>query len=368
MSDYLHHLAARTLGRTVLIQPRLASPFEPPQMANGVGLGRGLAVEQPDVNPSYDEPEKGAAIPDHPPSPHPATSKVVGAKHRPFSAATEPVRDVLQPIEPNPSGPSLSFRATLPPRPGDSKPDAASSEPATAGAGWGTEQVSVPTVEPVVAGPVERQSSTQTPSRLRVPLTARPFEDKPDGSSSQPVPTLAGTGTHHEHGVSLESAGALLPRRQESRQSLQEQPRPDRKFHEEQTDAKAPTNPGEAERWRVMGPLARQVYHDRITSPVEPRQGGQPLIGPPRIQEANLRNVRSIVGQPKVRSSTKVGSLVPPQADESLARSPTIHVTIGRVEVRATPPPASPSRTQRPAPSVMNLDEYLRRRAGGGGQ
>ncbi len=363
MSDYLHNLAARTLGRPVLIQPRLASPFEPPQMANGAGLGRSLAFEQPDVNPAYDEPEKGAATPDHPPSPHPATSKVVGAKHRPFPAATEPVRDALQPIEPNSSGPPLSFPATLPPRLGDPKPDAASSEPATVGAGWGTEQVSVPTVKPV-----ERQVSTQPPSRLRVPLTARPFEVKPDGSSSQPAPTLAGTGTHHGHGVSLESAGALLPRRQVSRQSLQEQLRPDGKFHEEQTDAKAPINPGEAERWRVMGPLARQVYHDRIASPVEPRQGGQPLIGPPRIQETNLRNVRSIVGQPKVRSSTKVGSLVPPQADESLARTPTIHVTIGRVEVRATLPPASPSRTQRPAPSVMNLDEYLRRRAGGGSQ
>ncbi|MEM1053944.1 MAG: hypothetical protein AAGI52_00340 [Bacteroidota bacterium] len=40
---------------------------------------------------------------------------------------------------------------------------------------------------------------------------------------------------------------------------------------------------------------------------------------------------------------------------------PTIHVTIGRVEVRAvTPPPPTPRRqAERPAP-VISLDEFLK--------
>ena len=42
----------------------------------------------------------------------------------------------------------------------------------------------------------------------------------------------------------------------------------------------------------------------------------------------------------------------------------TIHVTIGRIEVRATPPPSAPARKQNAAP-VMSLDEYLKTRSGG---
>ena len=45
------------------------------------------------------------------------------------------------------------------------------------------------------------------------------------------------------------------------------------------------------------------------------------------------------------------------------AAEPTIHVTIGRVEVRAVTPPAPSSRKGRDASPVMSLDEYLRTRA-----
>jgi hypothetical protein len=44
---------------------------------------------------------------------------------------------------------------------------------------------------------------------------------------------------------------------------------------------------------------------------------------------------------------------------------PTIHVTIGRVEVRATVP-AAPASKPRPAPQTMSLDDYLRQRSRGG--
>ncbi len=49
---------------------------------------------------------------------------------------------------------------------------------------------------------------------------------------------------------------------------------------------------------------------------------------------------------------------------EAVPRAPTIHVTIGRIEVRAAPPIASPRRTP-PASPAMSLDEYLRQRRGG---
>jgi len=41
-------------------------------------------------------------------------------------------------------------------------------------------------------------------------------------------------------------------------------------------------------------------------------------------------------------------------------------VTIGRIEVRATPPPAPQSQPKRSGPAVMGLEEYLNQRAKGG--
>lgn len=53
--------------------------------------------------------------------------------------------------------------------------------------------------------------------------------------------------------------------------------------------------------------------------------------------------------------------------DESAAPpAPTIHVTIGRVEVRATQSASPSSPKSRPTRPAMSLDDYLRRRGSGG--
>jgi hypothetical protein len=54
------------------------------------------------------------------------------------------------------------------------------------------------------------------------------------------------------------------------------------------------------------------------------------------------------------------GSIDAPQL---ASPAPTIHVTIGRIEVRATPPPVSGVKSRSAAP-VMSLDDYLRQRGG----
>jgi hypothetical protein len=70
-------------------------------------------------------------------------------------------------------------------------------------------------------------------------------------------------------------------------------------------------------------------------------------------------------------------ALLPPEAPEPrnpagglplplpAAPEPAIHVSIGRVEVRVTPPAAPPPPAAK-SPAVMGLDDYLRRRRGGG--
>ena len=48
------------------------------------------------------------------------------------------------------------------------------------------------------------------------------------------------------------------------------------------------------------------------------------------------------------------------------APAPTIQVTIGRIEVRATPAAKAPVRERPAAPSALSLEEYLRQRSKGG--
>jgi hypothetical protein len=55
----------------------------------------------------------------------------------------------------------------------------------------------------------------------------------------------------------------------------------------------------------------------------------------------------------------------PTQQAGSPPLAPTINVTIGRIEVRATQPPRAPAPTPRAHVPAMSLDEYLRQRAGG---
>lgn len=74
----------------------------------------------------------------------------------------------------------------------------------------------------------------------------------------------------------------------------------------------------------------------------------------------------TVVIQPQV---TPYRELALPHPEEPTAMKesiPSIQVTIGRIEVRAIPPPPSKPKKQHPQPSVMSLDEYLHQRAKGG--
>jgi hypothetical protein len=62
--------------------------------------------------------------------------------------------------------------------------------------------------------------------------------------------------------------------------------------------------------------------------------------------------------EPPTRREQRVARTLPPS-------EPTIHVSIGRVEVRAVATPASPRERAAEAPRGKPLDEYLRERGGG---
>jgi len=62
-----------------------------------------------------------------------------------------------------------------------------------------------------------------------------------------------------------------------------------------------------------------------------------------------------------LRASPPPASVPRPLPDPQPPAPPTIHVTIGRIEVRATQPPA-PVRRSAPTASTMSLEDYLRSR------
>ncbi len=80
---------------------------------------------------------------------------------------------------------------------------------------------------------------------------------------------------------------------------------------------------------------------------------------------------------PPQQSTRQVGYAIPPYnrvneheaaltTQEPSTPAPTIQVTIGRIEVRATPAATPGPQAVRSAPSVMSLDDYLNQRAKGG--
>ena len=78
-----------------------------------------------------------------------------------------------------------------------------------------------------------------------------------------------------------------------------------------------------------------------------------------RIPVANQRVLTPKIAPLENRQVQEMGA-----RSESASNDPAIHITIGRLEVKAVPPPPSPVRRKpKRHSSIMSLDEYLRRRA-----
>jgi len=110
--------------------------------------------------------------------------------------------------------------------------------------------------------------------------------------------------------------------------------------------------------WRA--PSSAIVVH-RISETIE---GDQPTPAP--LTTLIPRPGAELLLPPihKARSN-RLPQSEPKATDAEVPPSETvINVSIGRIEVRATPPKARPE-MQRNAPHVMNLDDYLRQRSGG---
>ncbi|MDB5034123.1 MAG: hypothetical protein JWQ98_1364 [Chlorobi bacterium] len=101
-----------------------------------------------------------------------------------------------------------------------------------------------------------------------------------------------------------------------------------------------------------------RTEREQVTEPIRTIAVMQPLV-PVEPQRTNPR-----IDRLEQRMAEERGRREEPAA----APAPTIQVTIGRIEVRATTTPAPAPRRERAGAQIMSIDDYLRQRTGGGGR
>ncbi|MFL5801932.1 MAG: hypothetical protein ACJ8CR_09345 [Roseiflexaceae bacterium] len=119
----------------------------------------------------------------------------------------------------------------------------------------------------------------------------------------------------------------------------------------------------QADRARVERPAPAEPPGVPTPREGETQSAARPIVTP--IIERIVREAHADRTQPPHGGGAARPTLAPqPAAPEQQAAQPTIQVTIGRIEVRATPSATSTRRAPSAAPT-LSLDEYLRSRQGG---
>jgi hypothetical protein len=307
MSDYLGRIVARTLSPQAIVRPQLLSPFEPPRMGRGI-------LQQPDtgVAPSgAAEAIEAASVQDHmiPPGTFGQTVRDAGQAQGLLTAHSE-----------------RAPRATHPPAPSAS-PAPKHNPP---GRGAPLFPASVDTLS---------EAGSHTSEAIQ-PLPSQP----PAIARTQAVKTWASN-------PDGEDAGSERKSRADGREA------------NDSVKGGIPA-PGAAE---TITPPAVRPLPERSSDglPGGPRTGLQAPPAPAAATDPQPRSAR-IKPIPPASIATTPRLLPPPAPQrEPAVEKPSIHVTIGRVEVRATPP-AARARPPAAQPRVMSLDEYLRGRTPGG--
>jgi hypothetical protein len=308
MSNYLSNLIARNISGLEVIQPRLPSLFEPMQGVNGLIPRQEFDLEKSMANPPVEELER---------------REVSGQMNSEISAISQSSAE--RSATSSPQAPELSQRSILMP----------------------------PSLE-----------ETRLVSPIYQSLNDSASNSSPLMPRSEPVQPSTSSGKLSSSGPVANTP--LMPAEQ-----------PQRTIPEPLTVQQIVTErtvierivPAESPSWlehlNTIDPAAN-VLPTIMDPSIEPPV--QSLAKPPAMPEERsvLRPLTEQVTIPhQVIPSVRSLELDTPKFSATPQPAPTIQVTIGRIEVRATPSTA-PSPTQsRSAPSVMSLEDYLRQRGGG---
>jgi hypothetical protein len=110
----------------------------------------------------------------------------------------------------------------------------------------------------------------------------------------------------------------------------------------------------------VSASASHEVRARQETQPQKAAVASKPVVAPELHNYELFKRSRVQPVVPTIRSLPPI----PPLPPAAAIATPSINVTIGRVEIRAVPPPAQQRAKPKPA-TVLSLEDYLRQRAKG---
>lgn len=419
MSDYLSNLVARQLGLAEAVRPRLAGRFEPPVGVRVPGAADAAATEgKPESYESAVEVERqpraarGGA--ERESTPREETARFASEEPARFasparrsSPSAEPVIDsprteasythpATHHAPPESTPPQTQPRVTTPanvsPVANDERPavraEAESSQPPVVKAverrspsadedeSGTTPRRRLVAPEPAAAEPSPKRDSATRDARQGTLEKSRPSSADPltptvkSSAASRPHDEAAASRTHDDRRAHAPPQRAA-PRAAEAEPSVY-------LGEANAVPQRAALQAGEAEppRRAATPPHEKSAASERAPSYVEPLVAAEALgraaEPAPARGDGEFAPARGDGRASVLTVEPLVSRHVPPRRDEygaprpTAEAAPTINVTIGRVEVRATQAPPAATRRRGDAPQRVSLDEYLRQRAGGG--
>ncbi len=376
MSDYLGNLVARSLEMVETLRPRHQPMFGGPESRRRPDMDQTVGEAGDELRPSP------PAI-DLPPAPAqqdlPGVSPVTAADPTPTAERGDPEQPQELSASPSPDSRPLDEGQLVPRR---DEPQTEHRE--------SPEQPARPLVSPVSEAPQSGEEQTAGPRHQ---------------ASDERGPGVAGRSPQHEE----ERAAPLQPRmaapavgaaasEEKTRQGDRGEPQSP---SGETPDDKPPIVAEPAPSPRISGAVkppyvGSQTYEvaseQAVTPSAQSPAGAQhqevahaPLWRLPLeraakpegdvLPEEEVPRRRSaqevparVTAQPYVRQRVEPMATFPARSDTPTDSTPEVHVTIGRIEVRAEPPSAPEARKSRPRPPITSLNEYLASRSGGGGR
>lgn len=427
MADFIDRLAERTLGVAPVVQPLISSVFAPeptsysldlewdseaPASSGDLDRPQGppameMPAERPEAKSNVWQEDRGDLAPDAQGHFQEETSDVHSEPHQPGGSASEEQRGAISAREdrgePPPPGVPERPRRTpdAQPEPTPKRGDeAVSTSPRFVERGRDTSPAPRPSPDarapseeetpPVRDAPMERAEDTEEDYRSLPPATPeRAPEDRPDPSHPREAGSLersATPGTEDRRDPPRTTSG-LSQAPPETRSEALRRAEPEPARHGDLPAAQRVLSDNVR-----LGPSAAEDAADR-TNPrllrplVGHEQGAtlspRPSPGTQASPDATGATIGSAPDHPAPPDAPPVapGTVRPrinihgerdsrePRVAAPESSAPTIHVAIGRLEVRATtpPPPMPPERWTVPDPPgpVLSLDDYLKQRNGG---
>lgn len=314
MSDYLSRLVDRSLDRTEVIKPRLASFFEPSVQGEPV-FGEESGSERLVVSSTSDE-----TVQDN-----------LQSAWRSDQTPQQTLQLKSAALQPAWSG---SQQTPCQPRLGMTR-QASSLSPSAASS-----------VLPEVTA---QSSGVFVPSNTASPAARSSGGKTPQQKSSQDLPAPSdGDETY------VASPGAAAERSRASAHEPAIQPIT--------IESSPPTSPEVTAQQSAVRMVQQESDHEMLTPPSS--GDGETYQSPRVTAERNRESTREPAIQP-----ISIEQIVPPANTQPRASEPAepavIRVTIGRIEVRATTPPLPPAPRTRPPGPALTLDDYLKQRNGG---